>query len=53
MFSGRDVASLAEARQVFLGCENDPRVICFAGVLVRDFDNIRRASDLGDAFVQA
>jgi hypothetical protein len=54
MFSGHDVASLAEARQVFLGCGNDPRAICFAGVLGGGIvDEIRRAADLGDAFAQA
>jgi TPR repeat protein len=45
-------------RQVFLGCENDPRALCFAGVLDgsllgRPNDNIRRGADLGDAFAQA
>jgi hypothetical protein len=53
LFAGRDVASREEARQVFLGCEYDPRALCFAGVVVRDFDEIRRAADLGDAFAQA
>jgi hypothetical protein len=28
LFAGRDVTSRAEARQVFLGCENDPRALC-------------------------
>jgi hypothetical protein len=31
LFRGRDVASCEEASQVFLGCENDPRALCFAG----------------------
>jgi hypothetical protein len=53
LFGGRDVASLEEARQVFLGCENDARALCFAGWLVRDYDEVRRAADLGDAFAQA
>jgi hypothetical protein len=53
LFGGHDVASREEARQVFLGCENDPRALCFAGRLVNDFDEIRRAADLGDAFAQA
>jgi TPR repeat protein len=34
-------------------CENDPRALCFAGVLVDDLVEIRRAADLGDAFAQA
>jgi hypothetical protein len=53
LFAGSDVASREEARQVFLGSENDTRAFCFAGFLVRDFDQIRRAADLGDAFAQA
>jgi hypothetical protein len=42
-----------EAREVFLGCENDPRALCLAGLLERDEDEIRQAADLGDAFAQA
>jgi hypothetical protein len=53
LFAGRDVASRAEAREVFLVCENDPRALCFAGLLVGDFDEIRRAAHLGDACAQA
>jgi hypothetical protein len=53
LFAGREVASREEARQVFLCRENDPRALCFAGVLVIDFDKLRRAADLGDAFAQA
>jgi hypothetical protein len=52
LFSGRNVASREEARQVFLGCENDARALCFAGFL-RDFDDVRRAANLGDALAQA
>jgi hypothetical protein len=33
LFDGRDVSSTEEARQVFLGCENDSRALCFAGIL--------------------
>jgi hypothetical protein len=47
-----DVASREEARQVFLGCENDARALCFAGWLISDIDEIRRAAYLGDAFAQ-
>jgi hypothetical protein len=53
LFAGRGVASREEAREVFLSCGNDPRALCFAGVLVSDFVEIRRAADLGDAFAQA
>jgi hypothetical protein len=53
LFGGREVASRAETRLVFLGCENDPKAQCFAGVLGTDFDAIRRAAELGDAFAQA
>jgi hypothetical protein len=53
LFAGRDVASREEARQVFLGCENDPRALSLAGFLGRDEEEIRRAADLGDAFAQA
>jgi hypothetical protein len=53
LFVGHDVTSHEEARHVFLACENDPRAHCFAGVLVRNFDEIRGAADLGDAFAQA
>jgi TPR repeat protein len=51
---GHDDNSCEEARQVFLGCENDPRALCFAAFLRgASDDGIRRASDLGDAFAQA
>jgi hypothetical protein len=40
-------------RQVFLGCENNPRALCFAGLLGVSFSEILRAADLGDAFAQA
>jgi hypothetical protein len=53
LFGGRDTASREEARQVFLSCENDPRALSLAGALVRDFGEIRRAAELGDAFAQA
>jgi hypothetical protein len=52
LFGGRDVASAEEAREVFLGCEKDPRALCFAGWL-DDIDEIRQAAVLGDAFAQA
>jgi hypothetical protein len=52
LFAGRDVDSREEARQVLLGCENDPKALCFAGLLI-DFDAIRPAAELGDAFAQA
>jgi hypothetical protein len=53
LFVGRDIASHEEARQVLLGCENDPRALCFASVLVNDFAETRRAADFGDASAQA
>jgi hypothetical protein len=43
-----------EAREVFLGCENDSRALCCAFRLGGFFDEIRRkAADVGDAFAQA
>jgi hypothetical protein len=53
IFAGRDVVSREEARQVFLGCENDPRALCLAGLFGGNFDEIRRAANVGDAFAQA
>jgi TPR repeat protein len=53
LFDGRDVSSTEEARQVFLGCENDSRALCFAGILGWHEDEIRRAAELRDAFAQA
>jgi hypothetical protein len=53
LFGGRDISSHDEARQVFLGCENDPRALCFAGLLVGTFEEIGRAAGLDDAFAQA
>jgi hypothetical protein len=53
LFSGRNVNTKEEARQVFLGCENDPTAVCFAGTLARSFDEVHRAGDAGDAFAQA
>jgi hypothetical protein len=53
LFAGRDVASGEEARRVFLGCENDPRALCFAALLGGTSDEIRRVAELGDALAQA
>jgi TPR repeat protein len=53
LFAGCDVTSDEEARRVFLGFENDPRAVCFASVLIRDYEEILRAAELGDAFAQA
>jgi hypothetical protein len=53
LFGGRDVTSREEARQVFLGCENDPRALCFSCLLGGTSDEVLRAADLGDAFAQA
>jgi hypothetical protein len=54
LFGGRDVASREEARRLFLSCKNDRRALCFAGFLgVDEFEEIRRAAELGDAFAQA
>jgi hypothetical protein len=52
LFGGLDVASREEARRVFFGCERDPRALGFAALLVNDFEEIRRAAQLGDAFAQ-
>jgi hypothetical protein len=49
VFGGRDVATAEEARQVFLGCESDPRALCFAGLFGDLVDEVRRAAILGDA----
>jgi hypothetical protein len=53
LFARRDIAFCEEARQVFLGCENDPRALCFAGWFGGPSEEVRRAADLGDAFAQA
>jgi hypothetical protein len=54
LLAGCDVSSRQEAREVCLGCENDPRAVCFAGLLGGRMGNeIGRAADLGDAFAQA
>jgi hypothetical protein len=53
LFPGRDVTSHEEAREVFLGCENDARGRCFARVLGGVDDEISRAAELGDALAQA
>jgi hypothetical protein len=42
-----------EVREVFLGCENDPRALCLAGMFGGTIDEVFRAADLGDAFAQA
>jgi hypothetical protein len=47
LVGGRDVASREDARQLFLGCENDPRALCFVG------GEVDQAAKLGDAFAQA
>jgi hypothetical protein len=53
LFGGRDVASYEQAKQVFLGCGNAPRALCFAALLGGRSDEIRRAADLDDALAQA
>jgi hypothetical protein len=53
LFAELEVTSRDEARLVFLGCENDPRALCFAGLLGGSSVEIRRAADLGDAFAQS
>jgi hypothetical protein len=53
LFDGRDIDSCEEARQVFLGCGNDPRALSFAGCLGGRVDEVCRAAELGDAFAQA
>jgi hypothetical protein len=49
LFGGRDIGSREEAREVFLGCENDSRALCFAGLLEGHVDEVCRAAELGDA----
>jgi hypothetical protein len=53
LFAGRDVASCEEAREVFLGCESDPRALCFAAVVDGRVDEVHRAAELGNSFAQA
>jgi hypothetical protein len=53
LFAGRDLKTCKEAREIFLGCERDPRALCLAGVIARSVDEIERAAVLGDAFAQA
>jgi hypothetical protein len=53
LLGGRDISSREEARQVFLACENDPRALCYAGLLEGILDETRRAADVGDAFAQS
>jgi hypothetical protein len=53
LFGGRDISCREETRQVFLGCENDLRAVCFAGLLGGPVEGVSRAADLGDAFAQA
>jgi hypothetical protein len=52
LFAERDVSTKEQAREVFLGCENDLRARSFAGVF-GGRDDARQAADLGDAFAQA
>jgi TPR repeat protein len=55
LFAGRDVASREQARQVFLGFENDDRADELFALLVclhKDVE-IRRAADLDDSLAQA
>jgi hypothetical protein len=58
LFAAPVVVTEEEARRVFLGCENDPRALGFAGFLsglhrASSVDEMRRAAELGDAFAQA
>jgi TPR repeat protein len=53
LFTGRDVSTVEEARQVFLGCENDPRALCLAAILDDSDHEICRAAVLGGALSQA
>jgi hypothetical protein len=53
LFVGRDVTTPEEARQVFLGCEGDPRALCFAAVIgVVDEAMLRQAAKKGHAYAQ-
>jgi hypothetical protein len=53
LFAGRDMNTRKDVRQVFLGCENDPRALCFAALIGGSNDELRTAAGLGDAFAQA
>jgi hypothetical protein len=54
LFAGRSVKFWEEARDVFLGCcENDPRAICFSGLIGGSIHELCQAADLGDALAQA
>jgi hypothetical protein len=53
LFAGRDVRTRAEARKVFLACENDARAICFSSSLFWNARDVRRAADLGYAYAQS
>jgi TPR repeat protein len=55
LFSGCDVKTPEEARQVFLGCEDDARAICFAGLIGHQADKVllRRAAKKDCAYAQA
>jgi hypothetical protein len=54
LFAGHDVTTRKEARQVLLGCEDDPRAICFAGLMGwADKVLLRQAAEKGCACAQA
>jgi hypothetical protein len=52
LFVGRTVSRNREARQVFLAAKTI-QDLCFAGVLISNVDEVRRAAERGDAFAQA
>jgi hypothetical protein len=53
LFAGCDVSNKEEARQVFVGCEGDPRAVCFATLLVGSLDQLLRSAELGDVYAPA
>jgi hypothetical protein len=55
LFAGRDVNTIEQAGQVFLGFgfENDPSALCFAAVLGGTDEEVRRCADDGHATAQS
>jgi TPR repeat protein len=55
LLAGHDVITPEELRLVFLGCETDPRAVCFASLLAQpaQLAKLLQCAELGDAFAQA
>ncbi len=47
LFAGRDVATLAEARQIFLEWKDNPEALCFAALFIWSESKILQAANLG------